>query len=229
MFNETMDASASIITVSDSQDNKKNQYFELNDIDSLRFYLEPDFRAYVLSEIIDPYKQLSLDLRNRKEVVKVDILNNLNSLNLSGCKNIKDFSPLTRIYDLNLSNTNIRFTENLKHINTLNLDGCINVSDVSELGWVENLSLEHCHNLSDVKALGYVKKLSLLNCHGLYDVSSLTHNEILILKRCHNVSDFTSITESKVLHTLDISYCYINDINIFKHIPKLISIGIVSN
>ena len=228
MSNNSTDESASIMTVSDPQDYKKNRYITLSKTDSLNYYTDDEFRSSVLSTIINPYYQLSLDLSYCDIVVDVSNLNNLNSLNLSGCKKIIDFTPLTNIQNLNLSDTNVRFTDNFENINTLILNRCINISDVSKLGSVKKLSLEHCHNLSDVSALGNVEELSLLNCHGLYDVSSLINNHILILKRCHNVSDFTNISKSKVLHTLDISYCNINDINIFKNIPELISIGIAS-
>ena len=200
---------------------------ELNREDSLKYYFDDNFRSHILSTIINPYDQLSLDLSNRDCVTNVSNLNNLRYLNLSGCKYIIDFKPLTEIHYLNLTSTNITDTKNLKFVNTLILDRCINICDVSELGGVKNLSLEHCHNLSDVSALGDVETLSLLNCHGLYNVSSLTNNHKLILKRCHNVSDFTNIIENKVLHTLDISYCIIKDINIFKNIPNLINTGIV--
>ena len=200
-------------------------YIKLNRKKSFEYYNNTNFRSLVLSKIIDPFEQLSINLSKYNTIMNVNHLNNLHSLDLSDCKYIKDFSTLTKIYILNLTYCNISDVNHLGTCDTLILDRCINIIDVSALGGVKNLSLSHCHNITNVSALGNVYNLCLCNCHNLRDIKSLQNNHILIIKRCHNISDFTNL---KNINTLDISYCNISDISIFKNVKKLIADHIYS-
>lgn len=219
MINDYEDIKQLCDTCKEYQEYKKILSIKLNKEYSLEFYRNFQFRSIILSKIIDPYEQLSIDLSDCDEVVDVKYLNNLRSLDLSCCKNIIDVRSLTNIHTLNLSNCNISDVSTLGNCHILFLDRCKNITNVSALGKVTKLSLSHCHNLSDVSALGNVYDLCLCNCHSLYNVSLLINNYILILRRCHNIDDFRSQTK---IHTLDISYCRINDLSMFKDVRNLI-------
>jgi len=194
-------------------------YIKLNKHNSLKYYYNNEnFRDIVLSKIFNSYKQLSIDLSG-SDIINIDI-HNLHSLDLSYSK-ITDFSRLTNIYILNLTNCNISNVDNLSNSNTLILDRC-NIVNVSKLGKVKKLSLAHCHNIVDVSELGNIDDLCLCNCHNLSDIKSLINNKKLDISRCHKIRDFSFLSNIH-LSRLDISCCYITDINIFKNVDNLIA------
>jgi hypothetical protein len=116
-----------------------------------------------------------------------------------------DISPLKNIYNLTLSNANIKNIDSLKNVHTLHLNNLgvvdiskltniytltishMNISDVSMLGAIHNLTLIRCNNITDVSKLGTVKNLILLSCDNIRDVSNLKTVRKLIINNCINI------------------------------------------
>ena len=79
--------------------------------------------------------------------IKIDKYKNLIELNLEGCKNIKDYSfisKLEKLENLNLCNSNISdisFLINNNNIKELNLGGCRNIEDYSFISKLEKLQI----------------------------------------------------------------------------------------
>ena len=187
--------------------------YKLNSDFSLTFYRDESFRASL--SYIHP-SRLSLDLR-RCDLTDVTHLNHIHALDLS-YSTVSDVSSLTDVHTLNLTRCDILKVGALKNCHTLILQSNGLVQDVSELGKVTHLDLSHCHGIQNVDALGHVPELSLYNCHGIHDIHALTHNRMLNLARCHKIKDFTSVLYTP---TLDVSWCNITDLSMFKHVKKL--------
>ena len=90
------------------------------------------------------YNLRELDLSGCLKLTHIDYHNSrlLQSLNLSGCKNLKNVSNLGC----------------LKHLKYLNLSGCEKIVDVSALSNVHILDLSWCTSITDVSALRNVPK-----------------------------------------------------------------------
>ena len=121
--------------------------------------------------------------------IKFDKYENLFELNLSLCKNIKDFSfisKLGKLKDLDLHCTDISdisFLDKNKNIKILNLYGCKNIKDFSfipKLEKLEDLDL-HYTNISDISFLDKNKNIKILN-----------------LYRCKNIRDLSLISKSNI-------------------------------
>jgi hypothetical protein len=119
-------------------------------------YNENDkFRARILSLIINPRRQLSLNI-SWTNITDVSALGRVHTLMLSNCQKISDVSALGRVH-------------------TLDLSFCSLITDVSALGGVHTLDLTLCSLITDVSALGGVHTLHLSHCSGVTDVSKCTH------------------------------------------------------
>ena len=148
---------------------KKYINYKLNKEYSLMYYDNVLFRNGVLSKIINPYKQLYLNLTCCDKITNISALGNVHTLNLSYCDKITDVSTLGRVH-------------------TLNLSYCYKITDVSTLGRVHTLNLSWCRNITDVSALGLVHTLNLSNCDNITDVSALGRVHTLDLWKCINIS-----------------------------------------
>ena len=122
--------------------------------------------------------------------IKFDKYKDLIELNLTGCKNIKDYtfiSKLEKLEYLCLSYTNISdilFFEKNINIKELILLGCRNIKDYSFLSKLEKLEkLNLCYtNISDISFLiknNNIKKLNLEECKNIVDYSFISNLEKL--------------------------------------------------
>ena len=72
--------------------------YKLKQKDSLDYYNSESFRNNVLNEIVDPCKQLHLNLSQCYGIKDMTALLNVNTLNLSGCHLIEDISALSNVH-----------------------------------------------------------------------------------------------------------------------------------
>ena len=174
---------------------KKFLNWKFNQKYSFKYYSDIEFFNYINEEIIVCGKQLSLIIRNRNDVVDVNHLGDVYSLDLSGCKNITDASALGKVYKLNLSHcSDIIDVSSLGDVHTLNLSSCNGIIDVSSLGKVVNLDL--CNTkIRDISSLGNVYNLNLRLCVNILDFSCLGNHHILILgdTNIQNVSNLGNV------------------------------------
>ena len=97
----------------------------------------------------------------------IDKYNNVINLDLTNCKNIKDFTPISKLERLEILNisytkiSDIPFLEKNKTIKELNLCGCKNIKDfisISKLKRLEYLNIGYA-NVSDISFLEIIKIL----------------------------------------------------------------------
>jgi Leucine-rich repeat (LRR) protein len=152
---------------------KTSSFLSVNRDHSIRYYNDESFREIVKSLILDPFRQLSINLKKyNQNLEKLLLLNGIHTLILEENQDLMNVSGLSRIHTLNLSNCrNITDVSCLGNCHTLLLTNCIGIQDVTALGCVHTLSLSGCSNISDVSALGNVNTLSLA-CTKISDVSS---------------------------------------------------------
>jgi len=127
-------------------------------------------------------KKLDLRKTNISDLSVIATLENLEELNLSGCKNIKDFSPLS----------------NLKKLKVLDISETeiSDLSPIAELTNLETLNLEGCKNIKDLSPLKHLKKLKALDLTavGAVDLSPLTELENLEWLDLSYTEQFIDIT-----------------------------------
>jgi hypothetical protein len=130
---------------------------------SRRYAEDEEFRARVLSAIVDPHKQLIMNLSGCDVTTHdVSALGGVHTLNMYGCDKVSNVSALGGVHTLNLSMCNqVSDVSALGGVHTLDLSCCDQVSDVSALGGVHTLDLASCDQVSDVSALGGVHTLDL--------------------------------------------------------------------
>ena len=208
---------------------KKHTNYKLNDDYSHLYKNDETFRNRVLSRIVNPQKQLYLNLNfyfeyyNIFTVEELSVLGNVYSLNLSGCKITNtnmcdgsiDLSVLENVHSLNLSSC--RFSEIIKinKIDTLNLARCL-ITNVTPFKDVRVLNLHGCYKIRDVSPLRNVRYICLSWCK-ISDLSGLENADTLDLSGCNNITDVSPL---KCVRVLDLSYC----INI-KHVDALVNVS----
>ena len=163
------------------------RFISLNRKLSLLYVENEQFRDRVLALIINPRRQLALNLSQCLTISDVSKLADVHTLNLSGCRNIVDVSALVEVTKLNLT-------------------GCSKVTDVSALGGVTDLNLTRCINITDVSALGGVTTLNLLSCCMITKVNALGGVTTLYLSRCSKIIDVGALGG---VTTLNLSKIYL--------------------
>jgi Leucine-rich repeat (LRR) protein len=99
------------------------------------------------------------------------------SLNLGGCVELEDVSPLSAgrlpsLRTLNITSTHVTSLEGLGHLQVL-YAGDLAITDVSPVAGVADLYLGSCPELVEVGCLKDVKRLSLACCRRVMDVTAL--------------------------------------------------------
>ena len=166
--------------------------------------------------------------------IKFDKYKNLIEIDLSSCKNIKDYSfisNLEKLENLNLDDSNISdisFLEKTKNIKVLNLAGFEKIKDysyISNLEKLENLNLGYL-DVTDISFLKKNKNIKILNlesCKKIKDFSFISNLEKLeILNICNtNISDISFLEKNKNIKTLNIMGCHnIKDYSIVSNLKK---------
>ena len=144
-----------------------NQIFKFLGKDSIKCLSLCNKKIYQL------YCNQVKELRINKEadisnlLVLIDKYDNANIVNLSECKNIEDFTPLSKIERLeilNVSETNISdisFLDKNKNIKELNLYNCKNIIDFTPISKIEKLEILDVGStiISDISFLEKIKIL----------------------------------------------------------------------
>ena len=120
-----------------SNERKLLCYLRLNEDKSKEYWKSKDFKTYILSRVLNPNKQISLNLSDCDGITDVSSLGNVHTLNLSRCYGLTDVSSLGNVHKLDLS-------------------GSSGITDVSSLGNVHSLNLLNCFEISDVSSLANV-------------------------------------------------------------------------
>lgn len=143
--------------------------------------------------------------RNRVPVWTPDLspvaaLEELGSLDLSGCTRVTDLGPLSGLHKLT----------------RLDLQGCAAVEDLGPLAnlqalqWADVRGLEQIDDVSPLGAIAGLRWLDLGGCTSLTDLSPLTrltHLQALVLHGCTGVEDLSPLTALRSLRALVISGC----------------------
>ena len=132
-----------------------------------------------------------------------------------------DLRPLSHMYHVNLTGSDVRDVSALGRVYHLNLTNCRNVADVSRLGGNRELSLRGCSKVVDVFSLGEVHKLDLAFT-GVADVSALGHVPFLDLSICEKITDFSALGDHRYLN---LSGLHIVDVSRLARVRDLVLIG----
>ena len=173
--------------------NKKSQYFKL--YYSFENALSVPLILNQIAQFLDKVNINQLTLCNRKiykiycNLVKkikiekeadtlnlkvlIDKYKNINNLDLSLCRNIKDFIPITKLKKLEILNVSevdiydISFLEKNKNIKELYLEKCENIIDFSPISQLERLEIlnankTHIYDISFLEILkNYIWKIAM--------------------------------------------------------------------
>jgi hypothetical protein len=111
-------------------------------------------------------------------------LQTVDTLDLSACDRITDFSALGSVRVLDLSKTKVKDVSRLGTCHTLTLQSCDWLEDVSTLGKVHTLDISWCRYVRDVSALSSVVDLNLANCEKVTEFGALAGCTKLRLEAC---------------------------------------------
>ena len=159
------------------------KFIEKNDIKCLSLCSKKIYQLYC-----NQIKKLKI-----KEDVEISNILNINfdkyknfiELNLGVCKNIKDYSFISKLEKLEILNlwysniSDISFLIKNNNIKELNLERCINIKDysfISKLEKLENLDLSYTY-ISDISFLiknNNIKELNLQGCFNIKDYSIIS-------------------------------------------------------
>jgi hypothetical protein len=114
----------------------------------------------ILSSVVNPSLQLSLNLSYQANINDICCLNNIKILNLKNTK-VRDVECFKDCWELDLSNTLVEDVNSLGKVRYLNLSGCGNITEVSALSQVFELNLAYCERVRDVSMLSSVSRLTL--------------------------------------------------------------------
>jgi hypothetical protein len=202
--------------------NKSTRFIKLNRRYSRLYWRSPDFRNIVHSKIINPTKQLGVNLNNyiitdnntigalsddldfHTLSVRYSNVNNLSScknikkLDLTGCRYIDDLSPLEKIQDITLSYCKyIKDLSPLKNAEQVILSHCINITDISPLKNVKRVFISYCDNIKDLTPLKNIYFLYLSACNSKIDVSELYNIKIINIVLCKNIIGTSELKNKK--------------------------------
>ncbi len=179
-------------------------------------FIAPDIRDIVAHKIHFggsyphfPKNVSSLVFTLPSEITKIPFLPALQKLTLYDCTNIKDFSSLSHLKELELYDvsalTDITPLQNIPH---LSFSDCPNIqnffilsskkqkslslsqskiSDVSFLRNILTVKLSLCNHIIDVSPLHGIKNLYLYNCSGIKDISYLGNHHRLTIFYCSSI------------------------------------------
>jgi esterase/lipase superfamily enzyme/Leucine-rich repeat (LRR) protein len=166
------------------------------------------------------------DLDSRRLPHELTLLTALQSLNLSGCKQLSDISPLaglTALQSLNLSGCkqlsgDLSPLAGLTALQSLNLSECWHLggdlSPLAALTSLQSFNIHWCDQLRDLSPLAGLTALQWINlsgCNQLSDISPLarlTSLQSLDISHCDQLRDLSPLVGLTSLQSLDISYCH---------------------
>jgi hypothetical protein len=205
---------------------KYTRFILLNDTYSILYYKSEKFRNLVNSKIFNPNIQLGLNLNylvlddnesnthistnDNLEFYKLSLkysnindvsnLQNIQILDLTGCRYITDISPLKNIKEINLSYCeNINDISNLKTATKIKLSNNNNITDISPLKNAKFVYIAYCNNITNIESLKNVDLLYLSVCSNL-DVSQLYTVNYLYIFYCKNIKGLSELKEKKKLN-----------------------------
>ena len=148
--------------------------------------------------------RIHVEIRNNDELESCEAFENVYSLTLESCHNVRDVSMLGNLHTIKITDSyELSDVSALGRVKNLDLSGCTGITDVSALGRVKNLNLSGCTGITDVSALGNVHTLNLSNCT-ISNVSELGRVHTLNLSRCRNITNVSALSN---VHTLNLSEC----------------------
>jgi len=160
---------------------------------------------------------------NLKDLNRLALLENITSLNLSGC-NETDFSPLTSIKKLErleinccLCITDFSFLADCDNLEYLSVYDCEDVNNISIQGIasaknLRELNIAHLYNVTDISALGTLKNLEILylsqtgNATGFSFIPLLDNLQELYLSEV-GINNIDFLSSMKQLKKLEVGYC----------------------
>ena len=162
--------------------NEVCQFLDKDDIKRLRL---------LNKKINHSYCGLIKKVKINKEVEKINLeklfnrYSNVDNLDLNKCKNIKDFTPISKLKDLIILDasyiniTDILFIEKNSKIKELNLEFCSNITDFSPISKLEKLeildvALTDITNISFLEKNRNIKELNLNYCRNITDFSPIS-------------------------------------------------------
>lgn len=203
--------------------NSKNYIIiNLNKKYSLKYYRNRKFREYILTKVVNPSKQIKLILSSIY-INKLNLLSNINYLNLSYCRGLKNIYPLQNIHYLNLSNTDIEDIIILKNVKYLDLSytKIINIENIKYMNNLYYLSLSGCKKIINFNNLENIYSLDVSETYITNEyISTLKNTNSLNISRCKNVTEVNILNKLNNLKILKINTMinYIINFHLIKNI-----------
>ena len=150
-----------------------------------------------------------LDISFCRLVSDVSMLGNLNTLKLKDCTGIKNFSVFLtfKVCYLNLSNTLISDTNDLRKVKKLILNNCDYLADISSLKTnkeLEEVSIVGNKHISDISSLSNVPTVRIGGMPKIVDVCSLEKVQKLVISDCNMISDVSKLAKIPNLTLIDL-------------------------
>ena len=150
-----------------------------------------------------------LDISFCHLVTDVSMLGNLNTLILKGCIGIKDFSIFSsfKVNHLNLSNTLISNTNDIRNVKTLVINDCDHLFDISSLKKnkeLKEVSIIINKHINDVSSLCNVPTVRIGRICNLVDISALEKVTKLVISDCNKITDVSKLSKVPNLTLMDL-------------------------
>ncbi len=165
----------------------------------------------------------------------------LEDLELGNCMNIRDFSSLSHVKRLYLSDatqlTDLTPLQNIPHLTLTNCPNIqnysilshkrqkalsINQSTITEVSFLRNIQevlLSSCDQLVDVSPLYGIKNLVLMSCSSIQDISTLGNHRRLTILHCHSIDRGDECF--RTVQNAVIAGSEVPDLNVFREVKSL--------
>lgn len=175
-------------------------YFQFNKKFSLKYLEDAEFRQHVHKRIVNPQRQIGLELTSLPSNISDESLFPANRVILR-----KQFSsslpPFRQVYDLLLTY-------------------CSNIERLQDFPKLEKLRLISCPKLTALDVFPFLQEVHVINCPLIADVSSLSHVPIIHLNDCTDLKDISCLGKSQV-HVI-LSFCMkLKDVSSLAQVKKV--------
>jgi hypothetical protein len=192
---------------------KKSIYITLNTNSCLRFLNDIEFQRRVLSQIVDPRRQLRI----------VDYSNNLESIEEFSNKNFSLLNGINYlIFSIPAGIKTFDFSV-FRSIKIISLIDCPGIRKLSHLNQVHTLELLRCSSLEEISDCSELKELYLCECDRLESISAeiLDSLKEFRVASCPLLEFSTTTSFFEKLHQIWICDYEFPDYSLLKNIPRI--------
>lgn len=199
-----------------SQIKRQTIYFRLHEGKSEEYVRNKDFQTFLLSKVVNGWKQISLKLPPPYKFVdfpmdlpvhrivrrvgwtlleEMQQIAHIENLELK-TRTIKDMPPLSKVRSLIFTACpDVEDVRGFGHLTQLELRYILALKDISPLQNIPHLILQNCREVEDFSCLGRGKQiyLHLEECPNLTNVNAFSSVRTLILHSCNNITDISAL------------------------------------